>query len=127
MFIVFACQLSVDAYVELGRDVEVPRPDCPACSEAVDFWGVSERYLRIVQVVKLLVRRVRCMGLLARRRLVLSPLRRPLSRSNSRRAPELQSTIRLGRVRQPHFSTTLLRIRGTRRGQGRFAVSTRGP
>ena len=60
MSIVFACQLSVDAYVELGRDVEVPRPSCPACSGAMAFWGFYVRDVRVGAVVKLLVRRARC-------------------------------------------------------------------
>jgi hypothetical protein len=60
--IVFACPLSVDAYAEAGRDIEVPRPDCPTCSQVMGFWGFYEREVRIGQVVKLLVRRVRCVG-----------------------------------------------------------------
>jgi hypothetical protein len=60
--IVFACALSVEAYAELGRDVVVPRPDCPVCSRTMGFWGFYVRDIRIGQVVKLLVRRVRCPG-----------------------------------------------------------------
>ena len=60
MSIVFACRLSVDAYVEAGRDVEVPRPSCPACSGAMVFWGLYVRDVRVGAVVKLLVRRARC-------------------------------------------------------------------
>jgi hypothetical protein len=60
--IVFACPLPVDAYVNLGRDLDIPRPNCPTCSEAMGFWGFYERDVRIDTVVKLLVRRVRCRG-----------------------------------------------------------------
>jgi hypothetical protein len=60
--IVFACPLPVDAYVDLGRDLDVPRPNCPVCSEVMTLWGFYERYVRIGTVVKLLVRRVRCQG-----------------------------------------------------------------
>ena len=62
MSIVFACPLSVDAYADLGRDVEVPRPNCPVCSEAMGFWGFYVRDVRVGTVVKLLVRRARCRG-----------------------------------------------------------------
>jgi hypothetical protein len=58
--IVFACALSVDAYVDLGRDVEVPRPNCPACSDAMGFWGFYRRDIRVGAVFKVLLRRVRC-------------------------------------------------------------------
>lgn len=60
MSIVFVCELSVDAYVELGRDVVVPRPNCPACSQVMGFWGFYERDVRVGAVFKVLVRRVRC-------------------------------------------------------------------
>lgn len=58
--IVFACPLSVDAYNALGRDIEVPRPDCPDCSQAMSFWGFYRRDVRVGTVVKLTVRRARC-------------------------------------------------------------------
>jgi hypothetical protein len=60
MAIVFACPLSVDAYAAFGPDIEVPRPDCPDCSEAMSFWGFYRRDLRVGAIVKLLVRRARC-------------------------------------------------------------------
>lgn len=62
MSIVFACPLSVDAYAALGTSIEVPRPDCPSCSEAMSFWGFYWRDVRVVTVVRLLVRRARCSG-----------------------------------------------------------------
>ncbi len=62
MSIVFACALSVDAYVDLGRDVEVPRPNCPACAQTMAFWGFYRRDVRAGTIVRLLVRRARCPG-----------------------------------------------------------------
>ena len=59
--IVWPCALSVDAYVALGTDVEVPRPDCPGCSQPMIFWS---GYLRPVRVLgrceTMFVRRARC-------------------------------------------------------------------
>lgn len=60
MAIVFACPLTVDGYASLGREVDVPRPDCPDCSEAMCFWGFYRRDVRVATVVRLLVRRARC-------------------------------------------------------------------
>ena len=63
MSIVWPCALSVDAYVALGRNVEVPRPDCPDCSATMFFWS---GYLRPVRVLgrweMMFVRRARCRG-----------------------------------------------------------------
>lgn len=60
MAIVWPCPLSVDAYVAAGRLIEVPRPRCPSCAQAMGFWGFYRRYLRMGDVVRLLVRRARC-------------------------------------------------------------------
>jgi len=60
MAIVWPCPLSVDAYVAVGRDVEVPAPSCPSCTQTMAFWGFYTRYLRVGEVVRLVVRRVRC-------------------------------------------------------------------
>ena len=60
MSIVFACPLPVDLYVRRGRDLEVPRPNCPVCSKVMGFWGFYKRDVRVGEVHKLLVRRVRC-------------------------------------------------------------------
>ena len=60
MAIVWPCPLSVEAYVAGGRDVEVPCPSCPSCGRAMSFWGSYTRYLRVGEVVRLVVRRVRC-------------------------------------------------------------------
>ena len=37
MAIVLPCTLSVDAYSAAGREVEVPRAQCPDCSEPMGF------------------------------------------------------------------------------------------
>lgn len=38
--------MSVDAYVEAGRGVEVPRPDCPSCSAEMSWWSGYLRHVR---------------------------------------------------------------------------------
>lgn len=59
--IVWASALSVDEYVAGGRDVAVPRPDCPACSTAMVFWAGYERSVRHDgPALKVWVRRARC-------------------------------------------------------------------
>ncbi len=58
--IIWPCPLSVDAYVAAGSSVDVPRPSCPTCSEAMGFWGSYRRDLRVGDIVRLAVRRVRC-------------------------------------------------------------------
>ena len=61
MSIVWPCQLSVDAYVEAGRAVEVPRPDCPACAVPMSFWSGYRRDVRDGGVCRrVFVPRVRC-------------------------------------------------------------------
>jgi len=61
MAIVWACALSVDEYVAAGRDVVVPRPDCPACATAMAFWSGYERAVRHNgPALRLWVRRARC-------------------------------------------------------------------
>jgi len=59
--IVWPCALSVDAYASVGKNVEVPRPDCPDCSAAMIFWSGYLRPLRVLGTcVRLFVRRARC-------------------------------------------------------------------
>ena len=61
MTIVWPCPLSVDAYASLGKNVEVPRPDCPGCSAAMIFWSGYSRPVRVLGAcVRLFVRRARC-------------------------------------------------------------------
>lgn len=59
--IVWSCPLSVDAYVAAGRDVEVPRPDCPRCGGAMLWWSGYRRFVRCGGVSRaIFVPRVRC-------------------------------------------------------------------
>ena len=59
--IVWPCALSVDAYASLGKNVEVPRPNCPGCSAAMTFWSGYTRPVRVLGAcVRLFVRRARC-------------------------------------------------------------------
>jgi Domain of unknown function (DUF6431) len=62
MAIVWATGLDVDGYVAAGREVVVPRPDCPGCRQPMRFWGWYERGVRVTAEVihRLSVRRARC-------------------------------------------------------------------
>src|SRR5216684_2818911 len=62
MAIVWPTKLDVDMYVAAGREVEVPRPDCPGCRQPMRFWGWYERDVRLTAEVihRLSVRRARC-------------------------------------------------------------------
>jgi len=44
--IVWPCPLGVDEYAAAGRDVEVPRPSCPACAKPMIFWSGYPRTVR---------------------------------------------------------------------------------
>jgi len=44
--IVWPCPLDVDAYVERGHELEVPRPPCPLCAGPTGRWLGYERHLR---------------------------------------------------------------------------------
>lgn len=46
MAIVWPCTLSVDAYAAAGREVEVPRADCPSCLEPMTWWSGYPRFVR---------------------------------------------------------------------------------
>ncbi len=46
MAMVWPCPLTVDAYVAAGREVEFPRPDCPACLGPLVFWSGYRRHVR---------------------------------------------------------------------------------
>ncbi|MGO9208181.1 MAG: DUF6431 domain-containing protein [Candidatus Limnocylindrales bacterium] len=46
MAIVWPCTLSVDAYAAAGREVEVPRAQCPSCLEPMMFWSGYSRFVR---------------------------------------------------------------------------------
>ena len=44
--IVWPCPLDVDAYVERGRELEVPRPPYLLCSGPTGHWSGYKRHLR---------------------------------------------------------------------------------
>lgn len=59
--IVWPCQLSVDAYVRSGRQIELPRPECPSCSTPMGWWSGYWRHVRAGgRCWRLFVPRVRC-------------------------------------------------------------------
>ena len=61
MAIVWPCALSVDEYLAAGRELEIPRPVCPACSASMTFWSGYTRSLRTGdRCVRLWVPRARC-------------------------------------------------------------------
>jgi transposase-like protein len=61
MAIVWPCPLSVDRYAALGREIEVPRPDCPQCGSTMTFWSGYWRHIRQAGLCqKLFVKRARC-------------------------------------------------------------------
>src|ERR1700678_3628636 len=62
MAIVWPTELDVEMYVAAGREVEVPRPDCPRCHQPMRFWGWYERDVRgsFEVIHRLSVRRARC-------------------------------------------------------------------
>ncbi len=61
MAIVWACQLSVEQYAALGREVVVALPDCPSCAEPMISWSGYRRTVRKDQRdLRVFVRRARC-------------------------------------------------------------------
>lgn len=59
--IVWPCSLSVDAYAAAGREVVVPRPDCPRCTAPMGFWSGYRRWVREAgSCRRIFVPRVRC-------------------------------------------------------------------
>lgn len=59
--IVWPCPLTVDEYAAAGRDVEVPRPDCPRCAGATTRWAGYHRFVRAGGMCRpIFVPRVRC-------------------------------------------------------------------
>ena len=60
MSIVWPCPLDVDAYVERGRELEVPRPPCPLCAGVTGRWSGYERHLREERDRLIWIPRVRC-------------------------------------------------------------------
>ena len=60
--IVWPTILDVDAYAAAGRDVSVPRPDCPGCGQAMIFWPGYQRDVRVGTVRRIWVRRAKCVA-----------------------------------------------------------------
>ncbi|MGH9189912.1 MAG: DUF6431 domain-containing protein [Acidimicrobiales bacterium] len=60
--IVWPCPLGVDEYEAAGRDVEVPRPDCPGCAKPMIFWSGYSRTVRDGADRRIWVRRSRCVA-----------------------------------------------------------------
>jgi len=61
MAIVWPCATSVETYAVQGRDVEVPRPNCPSCLEPMALWSGYWRFAREEgKCIKLWVPRARC-------------------------------------------------------------------
>ncbi|MGI8608432.1 MAG: DUF6431 domain-containing protein [Candidatus Dormibacteria bacterium] len=64
MTIVWAAGLDVESYAKLGRAVEIPRPGCPSCQQAMSWWSWYQRDLRpsgpTGALARLWIRRVRC-------------------------------------------------------------------
>lgn len=61
MAIVWPCPLPVDVYAAAGRQVEVPRPDCPSCGRSLVFWSGYRRHVRTAgRGRKIFVPRLRC-------------------------------------------------------------------
>lgn len=60
MAIVWPCPLSVEEYEAAGREVEVPRPECPSCAKPMTFWSGYWRTVRDVVDRRIWVRRSKC-------------------------------------------------------------------
>jgi hypothetical protein len=59
--IVWACRQDAEAYAAAGREVEVPRPRCPACGQPMIFWSGYWHFARQA-AGRFWVRRAKCMG-----------------------------------------------------------------
>ena len=61
MAIVWPCELSVDAYIEAGRDLDFPRPACPDCEAEMERWSGYCRSIREAgHCARMFVPRLRC-------------------------------------------------------------------
>lgn len=58
--IIWPCQLSVEEYAAAGKEVSVPRQDCPRCGEPTIFWSGYPRSVRAGGEFGIWVRRCRC-------------------------------------------------------------------
>src|SRR5215469_7530087 len=58
---VWPCPLPVDVYAAAGREVEFPRPACPACAGPLVLWSGYWRHVRAAgRCRKIFVPRLRC-------------------------------------------------------------------
>jgi len=61
MAIVWHTKMTAHEYAAAGDDLEVPRPNCPACVVAMVFWGSYNRPVRIGPVdLRLRIHRAMC-------------------------------------------------------------------
>ena len=61
MAIVWPCPIPVDQYLALGREVQVPRPNCPDCLDPMTFSSGYRRWVREAGVChRLWITRARC-------------------------------------------------------------------
>jgi hypothetical protein len=61
MAIVWPCTQSVDANSAAGTQVEVPRADCPDCSQPMEFWWGYSRFVRhLGRCFEIWIRRGHC-------------------------------------------------------------------
>lgn len=57
---VWRTRLDVDAYVAKGRELTPPTLVCPSCAAPMVLWGWYRRDVRVGEVRRLWIRRVRC-------------------------------------------------------------------
>lgn len=60
MAIVWPCPLDVKTYAAAGRDVAVPRPDCPSCQRPMTFWSGYDRAALGDDECRIWIRRAKC-------------------------------------------------------------------
>ena len=53
--------MSVEAYAAAGREIHIPRPDCPSCTLPMAFWHWYPRQVRVGgKFLEISIRRARC-------------------------------------------------------------------
>ena len=63
MAIIWPFSSSIEEYVKRGKDIDVPRPDCPKCSVPMVFWSSYKRYVRhLGKDLTICIKRARCKG-----------------------------------------------------------------
>ena len=61
MAMVFPCSMPVETYAAAGKELEVPRPDCPTCRVPMVFWYWYSRNVRVGgEFLEIWIRRARC-------------------------------------------------------------------